>query len=143
MEAQTKPAVLKILTVEDSPLIISRLEAIIRDVSDAQFVGNATSMTNALDLIDEQRPHVLFLDIRLGHRAEEKTGIDILSVVNKKYPAITVVMLTNLSGERYRTLCEREGANYFLDKSQDFDKIPDTLDKIMSQGKTRHFKSSR
>ena len=132
MDALAKPAVLKILTVEDSPLIIRRLKEIINGVGDAQYVGNATSMIDALTLIEEHGPDVLFLDIRLG-RTEEKTGIDILSVVNKKNPAIAVVMLTNLSGERYRTLCEREGADFFLDKSQDFDKIPGTLNQIMSQ----------
>jgi DNA-binding NarL/FixJ family response regulator len=132
MDAPTKSAVLKILTVEDSPLIAARLETMINDVDDAQFIGNATSMVKALTLIEWQRPNVLFLDIRLGG-PEEKTGIDLLSVVSKKYPGITVVMLTNLSGERYRTLCEREGADFFLDKSRDFDKIPATLDQIMNQ----------
>jgi DNA-binding NarL/FixJ family response regulator len=132
METPAKSEVLKILTVEDSPLIVTRLETMINDLGDVQFVGNATSVTAALVLIEKQHPNVLFLDIRLGSR-EEKTGIDLLSVVNKKYPALTIVMLTNLSGERYRTLCEREGADFFLDKSQDFDKIPETLDRIMNQ----------
>ncbi len=132
MKSGARSAVLKILTVEDSPLIVTRLEMIISTVDDVQFVGNATSMTDALILIEGQHPNVLFLDIRLGRR-EEKTGIDLLSVVSKKYPAITVVMLSNLSGEKYRTLCEREGANFFLDKSQDFNKIPETLIQIMNQ----------
>ena len=130
MAAMENAAVLKILTVEDSPLITTRLEAIINDTGAAKFVGNAASMTDALSLIEEQHPDVLFLDIRLGPK-NEKTGIDLLAVVSKKYPDITTVMLTNLSGETYRTLCEREGAHFFLDKSQDFDKIPGTINQIM------------
>lgn len=130
MEAPEKSAVLRILTVEDSPLITARLQAIINEIGDARFVGNAASVTDALTLIEDQRPDVLFLDIRLGHKGE-KTGIDLLSMVSRRYPDITTVMLTNLSGERYRTLCEREGAAFFLDKSQDFDKIPGTLNQIM------------
>jgi DNA-binding NarL/FixJ family response regulator len=132
MDALANPIELKIASVEDSQLIIKRLEAILDDVDGVLFVGNAASMIDALTLIDQLRPDVLFLDIRLGKR-EEKTGIDLLSVVNTKYPAITVVMLTNLSGQRYRTLCKRKGADFFLDKSQDFDKISGTLKQIMNQ----------
>lgn len=120
------------MTVEDSPIIIDRVEAILNEVSGVQFIGNAASMRDALTLIEQRRPDVLFLDIRLGQR-EDKTGIDLLSVVNKKYPAITVVMLTNLSQVRYRTLCEREGADFFLDKSEDFDKIPETIGQIIKK----------
>lgn len=123
---------LKIMTVEDSPLIVTRLVAILNDIGGAQYVGNAASMSDALALIELQRPHVLFLDIHLGKKAD-KTGIDILSVVTRTYPAIIVVMLTNLSEERYKTLCERKGANYFLDKSEEFDKIPETLTHILQQ----------
>jgi DNA-binding NarL/FixJ family response regulator len=132
MNVLANPTVLKIMTVEDSHFIIKRLQAILDDVGGVHFVGNAASMTDALTLIEQQRPDVLFLDIRLGNRGT-KTGVDLLSVVNKKYPAITVVMLTNLSGERYRTLCAREGADFFLDKSRDFDKIPETIEQIMDE----------
>ena len=120
------------MTVEDSPLITTRLQAIINEVGDVRFVGNAASVADALTLIEDQHPDVVFLDIRLGSKGE-KTGIDLLSVVSKKYPDITTVMLTNHSGERYRALCERQGAAFFLDKSQDFDKIPGTLNQIMCQ----------
>jgi DNA-binding NarL/FixJ family response regulator len=132
MDALAHPTGLKIATVEDSHFIIDRLQAILDEVGGVHFVGNAASMNDALILIEWQRPDVLFLDIRLGNK-ETKTGVNLLSVVNKKYPTITVVMLTNLSGESYRTLCAREGADFFLDKSRDFDKIPETLEQIMNQ----------
>ena len=130
MKTLATSPVLKIMTVVDSEIITNRVRSILDEVGGVQFVGNAASMRDALSLIDEQQPDVLFLDIRLGNR-DDKTGIDLLSFVHKKYPAIAVVMLTNLSGGRYRALCEREGANYFLDKSEDFDKIPETIDQIL------------
>ena len=132
MGTQADPAVLKIMTVEDSKIIINRVEAIFAEVGGVRFVGNAASMRDALTLIEQQQPDVLFVDIRLGEK-EEKSGIDLLPIVRKKYPTITVVMLTNLSGSRYRTLCEHEGADFFLDKSEDFDKIPETLDQIIKR----------
>ena len=133
MDVLTNPDVLRILAVEDSPTIIERLESILDEVSGVRFVGHATSVKDALVAIEQQHPDVLLLDIRLGDD-EEKSGLELLSVVKQKYPAIAVVMLTNLSGPRYRSLCESKGAEFFLDKSEDFEKIPGTLSKIKNRG---------
>ena len=133
MSALATRARLRIMTVEDSALIINRLQPLLHEIDGVQYVGNATSMTEALTLIEQHWPDVLFLDIKLGN-GEEQTGIDLLVEVHIRHPYIRVVMLTNLSGTKYRELCEGEGADFFLDKSEDFDRIPETLYEIMNSG---------
>jgi DNA-binding response OmpR family regulator len=42
-----------------------------------------------------------------------------------------IIMLTNLTDNRYRIMSRDAGADYFFDKSNDFDKIPDTLNQLI------------
>ena len=133
---ETKPiaAGLKIITVEDSALIVSRVREMLSDIVGVEFVGNAGNIPAALDLIKTEYPDVMILDINLGTH-DGTNGIDLLNVVRKIYPAINVIMLTNLTDEHYRSLCAYNGAHYFFDKSNDFDKIPDALSQIMEKRK--------
>ena len=47
-------------------------------------------------------------------------------------PHVIVIMLTNHSGPEYRRACLDAGANFFLDKTNEFQKIPDILDQLKS-----------
>jgi DNA-binding NarL/FixJ family response regulator len=136
MKAAAIPLALKIVTVEDSSIIVGRVKDLLDDIAGVQFSGNATSVTEALQLIDMHKPDVVIVDINLGSH-EEKNGIDLLIMVRSLYPRIKIIMLTNLTDNRYRVLCQQGGADYFLDKSNDFEKIPDTLTAIMeSEGRS-------
>jgi DNA-binding NarL/FixJ family response regulator len=131
MTTKAISAVLKIVTVEDSAIIVDRIAEMISDVPDVEFLGNAKSILAAIALIAECRPHVVILDINLGS-VDGRNGIDLLMIIRKIYPEMKIIMLTNLADDGYRTLCRDHGADYFFDKSNDFDKIPDTLNQILS-----------
>lgn len=128
--AKIFPAVLKIITVEDSLIIVSRVECMLSDIAGVKFLGNACNKNEALALIEAHQPDVVMVDVHLG--CAEGNGIDLLILIRKSYPAIKVIMLTNLTETRYRTLCLEAGADFFLDKSNDFDKIPETLAQILN-----------
>jgi DNA-binding NarL/FixJ family response regulator len=128
----TTPAVttLRIIMVEDSPLIVARVAAVLGEVEHVEFAGHASTVELALQLLDHHKPDVIILDINL-RGSDGRNGIDLLHLVRKLYDNIVVVMLTNLTDVRYRILCEKGGADFFLDKSNDFEKIPETIDKII------------
>lgn len=92
----------------------------------ARLVGNATSMGDAVELIQRHEPDVVILDIDLGPAADQ-TGLDLLRFLRKVFPTINVMILTNHTESSYQVLCEDLGVDHFLDKSHDFDKIPETL----------------
>lgn len=122
--------ILKVVTVDDSQIIVSRLKCILNDVAGVEFVDNACSIPDALILLKRHIPDVVILDINLSS-PDGKNGIDLLFKVRRIYPAMKVIMLTNVANERYKAMCEAGGAHFFLDKSNDFDKIPDALRKII------------
>jgi DNA-binding NarL/FixJ family response regulator len=130
MTVADNSAALKIVTVEDSHAIVERLKEIVTRIGGVEFQGNAETFTAAIDLIKAVRPAVVILDINL--RSEDgKNGIYLLSMIRKIYPETKFIMLTNLTDIRYRDLCMDFGADYFFDKSNDFDKIPETLNQII------------
>lgn len=130
MNKKTNQAPLKVVTVDDSPLIAERLEILLSDLKDIQFVGNARNIASALRLIDDQKPNVVMLDIHLEDDLPLGNGMSLIPPLRKSYPDMSIIMLTNLTGEYYRAKCLAMGADYFFDKSNDFNKIPETLKQI-------------
>jgi DNA-binding NarL/FixJ family response regulator len=130
METGFIPGVLKVVTVEDSSIIVGRLKAMLSEVSGVEFLGNASSIPAAVELIKITRPDVAILDINL-HSADRKNGIDLVTMIRPFYTSMKIIMLTNLTDNRYRIMSRDAGADYFFDKSNDFDKIPDTLNQLI------------
>jgi DNA-binding NarL/FixJ family response regulator len=122
-------APLTIVMVEDSEIIVDRVKEIIGLVGGVKFLGNSVSVADAIALIRKDVPDVVMIDINLGY-ADRMNGIDLCTIVRKVYPKIKIIILTNHSGDHYRALCKAGGADYFFDKSNDFERIPDALQEI-------------
>jgi DNA-binding NarL/FixJ family response regulator len=133
MERQAGSQTLRIVTVDDSPIIAQRLRFLITEMPHVDLLGNVEDIQSALVFIEEKKPHVVFLDINLSHD-KPRNGIDLLNILRKTYPVLKIIMLTNLSGQRYKEICMSFGADYFFDKSEDFDKIPQALSDIIATG---------
>lgn len=132
MDIRTFPYALKIATVEDSPIVADRLQQMFSDLNCLDFVGNADCLEDALRLINEQRPAVVILDIHLKANAPHYSGIDLLAGLRTTYPQMVIIMLTNLASTQYRNRCMALGANYFFDKSNEFEKLPETLNMLIN-----------
>lgn len=130
-EAATSES-LRVITVDDSPLILKRIEQLVEEIPGIELRGKAETIAEALALIDAEHPDVVLMDIFLTHD-KPKSGIDLLHIVTRMYPMIKIIMLTNLTDSSYRTMCKSAGAYMFLDKSNDFEKIPEILIEIRGQ----------
>lgn len=130
MPKTTTNCFLKILIVEDTTSIASRLKVMLSDLTNHECVGVAATVSQALQSISLNRPDVVILDIHLQDELPGVTGIDLLKILKKDYSDITVMMFTNYAEEQYKERCKKMGARYFFDKSKDFEKIPFTLDEI-------------
>lgn len=116
---------LRVLTVDDSTKIAQHLNRLLSELVNVKQIGHAYNLSDAHRLISNN-PHVIILDIQL----KEESGLDLLSHIQKNNPEIIVIMLSNMSYTAYRTKCLELGAQYFLDKSTDFEKITEVLDRI-------------
>jgi DNA-binding NarL/FixJ family response regulator len=116
--------------VEDSPYIAARVRILLSDEANHEFVGIARNVSRAQSMVNEKTPDVVILDIHLESEDTGQNGIDLLKILRGQFPEIVVIMLTNFSELQYRHKCMQLGAHYFFDKSNDFDKIPETLHQI-------------
>jgi len=58
------------------------------------------------------------------------SGIDVLEQIKKESGDIVVIMLTNHPLAPLRKRCMELGADYFFDKSTEFDKVSDVLKQL-------------
>ena len=117
---------MKVFVVEDSAAVRERLVEMIRDVKDVEVVGEAATYDTAVAGIIDTRPDVAVFDIKLAN--ETGSGIDALIAVRKKLPGIRAIVLSNYTTPQHRKASADAGAEYFLDKSIDFERIAEILE---------------
>lgn len=123
------PQILRVLLVEDSKLISERLLELLADIPRVNVVATAASESDALVAVHETAPDVLVLDLHL----KQGTGFGVLKAMHslEKYPS--VVILTNYALPQYRTQAQMLGAQYFLDKSCEFERLPEVIQEIAAK----------
>lgn len=114
---------LRVFFVEDSPVVLERLQALLASIGGAQSAGHATGADEAIRAILAQHPDAVVLDLRLA----QGSGFDVLRAIHERAPEIEVFMLSNFASEPYRRLAERLGAKCFFDKSTEFERVRDAL----------------
>jgi|WetSurMetagenome_2_1015567.scaffolds.fasta_scaffold373847_1 DNA-binding NarL/FixJ family response regulator len=118
---------MKVFIADDSSIVCERLTSMISDLQGMEIVGCTASAIEAACRIRELKPDAVILDIRmLGGN-----GIDVLSTIKKQKGSPLVIILTNYPYPQYREKCERLGADFFFDKSADFEKVFQVLEKLI------------
>jgi len=119
---------MKVFVVEDSAAVRERLVEMIRDVNDVEVVGEAATYDTAVAGIINTRPDVAVLDIKLAN--ETGSGIDALIEVRKTLPGIRAIILSNYSTPQHLKASADAGAEYFLDKSIEFERVREILEQM-------------
>lgn len=123
---------LRIFLADDSGPVVQRLISLLIAVEGVQIVGSARTVNAAIRGIQHLSPDLAILDFQLP----DGTGLDILKVIKQAPLPPLVMMLTNLSLPQYRTKCMQLGADYFFDKSQDFERVVETC-RLLSDGMSK------
>ena len=114
---------MRLFIVDDSSLICERVRAVVSDIKGFEIVGEAAEQSEAMQSINKTNPDVVILDIRLP----KGNGIEVLRELKNKDHVPVVIVLTNYPYPQYRTKCNAIGADYFFDKSTEFDRIKEVL----------------
>lgn len=117
---------IKVVIADDSVLIRERLVGMLSELSKVEIVGQAGDAWEAIDFIQDLGPDVVILDIRMPG----KSGINLIpyiKYIKQANPAPVIIMFTNYPYPQYRKKCMDAGADYFFNKSTEFEKIPELL----------------
>lgn len=120
--------------VDDSAIVRMRLAEILVSDADVTVVGQAGTVAAALQEIPQLHPEFVLLDIQLP----DGDGISVLKAVKRMTPTPAVVMFTNYADEYHRRQCAVAGADFFLDKSKQFDQVPEVLRTLMHTRQEDH-----
>ena len=118
---------IKLLIADDSSLLQGYLTDTVRRFQEIRIVGHAEDVPQAVESVAKLKPDVVILDIQMPGGS----GIDVLETIKKNKPSPIVIMFTNYPYPQYRKKCLAAGADYFFDKSLEFDALTDTLKNLI------------
>lgn len=111
---------LLILIVDDNMCFVERMIGLLEEVKNIAYINVASDFDEASRLLLSEPHDLVLLDINLPG----KSGIELLKKIKLTSVHTKVMMMTNHAEEYYRVLCRELGADYFMDKSNDFAKVP-------------------
>ena len=122
------PLPVRVFIVEDSPLIRKRIIDNLQALGGFEVVGFAEAESVAVAAIVESKPDVVVTDIRL----KEGNGIEVVRQLREKVFASRprIYVLSNYANAEYRRQCQLVGADDFFDKSGEYDRLLDTLQRV-------------
>ena len=118
---------MKVFIADDSPPVVERLTDLLRGLPGVKLAGDAGDVPAVVRCVRQLQPDALILDLEMPGGS----GLDVLRAVRHDLPDLQVLICTNYPYPQYRRECLAAGANYFLDKSAEFDKIPLILRDLM------------
>jgi DNA-binding NarL/FixJ family response regulator len=111
---------MKVFIADDSKVVVERLTDLLGEVTGVEIVGRAKNVAEAIHFIQQMRPDAVILDLQMPGGS----GLDVLRSIRPSYPNLFILIFTNYPYPQFREQCLAAGANYFLDKSSEFEKIP-------------------
>jgi DNA-binding NarL/FixJ family response regulator len=122
-------APLRVYVVEDSTLLCQKIVEELTDPGRIEVTGQAGTESAAIRDIRSTRPDAVIVDIRL----REGSGVNVVrAIAQAKRPAEppTLIVLTNYPVPEYYAECLAMGADYFFDKSTEFDRVGEVLQEL-------------
>ena len=110
---------IRILLVEDHPLMRQAIKETLEDQSDLAICGEANEAPAAMRLITSTHPHLVLLDLSLGGG----NGLELIKWIVKLDPTIRVLVLSMHEDELYAERSIRAGARGYINKRADPDAI--------------------
>ena len=104
---------IRILCVDDHPLLREGIAAMIENQSDMELIAEACSGREALECFRQHRPDVTLMDVQMPGMS----GIDAISTIRSEFPDARFIVLTTHPGDILVSRALKAGARAYLVKS--------------------------
>jgi DNA-binding NarL/FixJ family response regulator len=122
---------IRVITIDDHPVVRRGLKQIIAAEQDMQVVGEAENAREALRVIREIACDAVVLDITLP----DASGLDVLSRLKSERPTLPVLIMSIHDEEQYALRVLKTGASGYLMKNSIPEELIKAIRKITSGGK--------
>ena len=114
---------MKVFLIEDALQVRKRLRALLLTVPGVTVVGEAGSVTGGINGVLGSDADTVLLDLQLT----DGSGLAVLPALKSQRPALHVIVLSNFTSTQHRRASFSAGADVFLDKSNEFMRVPEIL----------------
>jgi DNA-binding NarL/FixJ family response regulator len=102
---------IKILTVDDHPLLRQGIAGVIQGEKDMLVVGEASNGREAIEMFRSRRPDVTLMDLQMP----DVNGIDAIVAIRQEHPQARIIVLTTYEGDALARRALKAGvAGYIL-----------------------------
>jgi DNA-binding NarL/FixJ family response regulator len=126
VEMTTTDDRIRILIVDDHPLLHEGLASILQFQQDMVLVGDATSGCEAVRRFRECKPDVTLMDLQLP----DQSGIDAMIAIRSEFPEARVIVLTTFAGDVEILRALQAGARAYVLKSMPPSELLDAIRQV-------------
>jgi DNA-binding NarL/FixJ family response regulator len=101
---------IKILTVDDHPILREGIAAVIQGEKDMLIVGEASNGREAIEMFRSKRPDVALMDLQMP----DMNGIDAIATIREEHPQARIIVLTTYEGDVLARRALKAGATGYI-----------------------------
>src|SRR5579863_1911156 len=123
---------IRILTVDDHPLLRKGIAALVNAESDLKLIAEASNGKEAIDAFRSNQPDVTLMDLQMP----EMDGLQAIHAIRREFPEARIIVLTTYSGDMQVLRALKAGARGYILKGQVHKELLDTI-RAVHAGKKR------
>ena len=117
------PSLIRILTVDDHPLLRKGIAALVNTEPDMKLIAEASNGQEAIERFRSHRPDVTLMDLQMPGL----NGIEAIDRILSEFPDARIIVLTTYSGDAQVLRALKAGARAYILKRQVHRELLDTI----------------
>lgn len=123
----TEPAPIRVLIVDDHPMVAEGIQAILESYPDLEVIGTLCNGQEAVDKAADLGPDVILMDLNMPRLG----GLSATEMLLERAPDIRILILSMHDNPEYIATALSHGASGYLLKDVPTEKIKDAIDTVM------------